>query len=144
MLQKEPDTHFSTTHSCIEVPVVPVFYLHPEIPCSTRQPSKGFPTSSMRVVAATSKEVYTLLCISPPPLSRPLLLSLPLTCFGCDQLVKNLLANAGDARDEGSIHGWGRYPGEGNGNPLQCFCLENSMDRGAWWATVQRVAKSQM
>ena len=48
-------------------------------------------------------------------------------------------ANAGDLRDVGSICGSGRYPGEGKGNPLQYSCLENPMDRGAWWATVQRV-----
>ena len=54
-------------------------------------------------------------------------------------VVKNLLANAGDA---GSISGLGRCPGGGNGNPLQYSCLENRMDRGAWWATAHRVAKS--
>ena len=42
-----------------------------------------------------------------------------------------------------SIPGLGRSPGEGNGNPLQCSCLENPMDRGAWWATVRGVTKSQ-
>ena len=42
-----------------------------------------------------------------------------------------------------SIPGSGRFPGEGNGNPLQYSCLENPMDREAWWATVHRVAKSQ-
>ena len=47
------------------------------------------------------------------------------------------------AGDLGSIPGWGRTPGEGNGNPLQYNCLENSMDRGAWQATVYGVAKSQ-
>ena len=57
-------------------------------------------------------------------------------------MVKNLLANAGDIRDVGSIPGSGRSPGEGNGNPLQYSCLENSTDRGAWWATVHGVAKS--
>ena len=46
-------------------------------------------------------------------------------------VVKNLLTNAGDARDAGSIPGPGRYPGGGNGNPLQYSCLEISMDRGA-------------
>ena len=51
-------------------------------------------------------------------------------------MVKNLPANAGGARGAGSIPGLGRSPGEGNGNPLQFSCLENSMDRGAWWATV--------
>ena len=56
------------------------------------------------------------------------------------QLVKNLPANAGDVRDMGSIPGLGRSLGEGNSNPLQYSCLENSMDRGAWWATVHGVA----
>ena len=41
------------------------------------------------------------------------------------------------------IPGWGRSPGGGHGNPLQYFCLESSMDRGAWWATVHGVTKSQ-
>ena len=57
-------------------------------------------------------------------------------------VVKNLPANAGDIRDTGSIPGLGRSPGEGNGYLLQYSCLENPMDRGAWWATVHRVAKS--
>ena len=47
-------------------------------------------------------------------------------------MVKNLPANVEEARDTGSILGVGRSPGEGNGNPLQCPCLENPMDRGAW------------
>ena len=58
-------------------------------------------------------------------------------------MVKNSPVNAGDARDVGSIPGLGRYPGERNGNPLQYSCLGNPMDRGAWWATVHVVAKSQ-
>ena len=48
-----------------------------------------------------------------------------------------------NARDRGSIPGSGRSPGEGNGNPLQCSCLENSMDRGAWLATVHGVEKGR-
>ena len=51
-------------------------------------------------------------------------------------VVKNLPANAGDLRDVGSIPGKGRSSGGGNGNPLQYSCLENPMDRGAWWAIV--------
>ena len=51
---------------------------------------------------------------------------------------KNLPANAGEA---GLILELGRSSGEGNGNPLQYSCLESPMDRGAWWATVHRVAK---
>ena len=56
--------------------------------------------------------------------------------------VKNSVANAGDSRDAALIPGLERSPGEGNGNPLQYSCLENSMDGGAWWATVYGVAKS--
>ena len=59
-------------------------------------------------------------------------------------MVKNLPANEGGVRDLGSIHGLGRSPGVGNGNPLQYSCLENSMGRGAWWATVFGAAKSDM
>ena len=65
--------------------------------------------------------------------------------FGCSSGLPRWLSgkesacNAGDAR---SIPGLGRSPGEGNGNPLQYSCLEHSMDRGAWWATVHGVAKS--
>ena len=58
-------------------------------------------------------------------------------------VVKSLLANAGDVRDTSLIPGLGRLPGEGHGKPLQYSCLENSMDRGAWQATVPGVAKSQ-
>ena len=50
--------------------------------------------------------------------------------------VKNLPASAGDVRDTGSVPGLGRPPGGGNGNPLQCSCLENPMGRGAWWSIV--------
>ena len=56
--------------------------------------------------------------------------------------VKNLPANAGDARDAGLIPGLGRAPGGGHGNPLQYSCLENSMDRRTWQATVHRVTNS--
>ena len=58
-------------------------------------------------------------------------------------VVKNLCTNAGDAREEGSVPGPGRCPGEENGTPLQYSYLENPMDRGAWWATVHGAAKSQ-
>ena len=58
-------------------------------------------------------------------------------------MVTNLPANAGDVRDTASIPGLRRFPGGGNGNPPQYFCLENPMDRGAWRAIVHGVAKSQ-
>ena len=57
-------------------------------------------------------------------------------------VVKNLPANAGDLTDLGSIPGLGRSPGGGHGNRLQYSCLENPMDKGAWLATVHRVAQT--
>ena len=53
-----------------------------------------------------------------------------------------MVENPTDSRDMGLIPGWGRSPGGGNSNPLQYSCLGNPMDRGAWWTTVHRVAKS--
>jgi len=57
-------------------------------------------------------------------------------------VVKIPPANAGDKRDVGSIPASGRSPGEGNGNPFQYSSLENPIDKGVWWATDHRVAKS--
>ena len=64
--------------------------------------------------------------------------------FPGSSAAKNLPANAGDAGDTGLIPGLGKSPGEGNGNPLQYFCMENSMDRGVWRVTVHRVTKSRI
>ena len=58
-------------------------------------------------------------------------------------VIKKPPANLGDVREVGSILGSGRSPGGGHGYPLQYACLENPMDRGAWWARVLGVAKSQ-
>ena len=58
--------------------------------------------------------------------------------------VKNPPAKAGDIRNVGSTPGLGRSPGAGHGNPLQYSCLQNPMDGGAWWATVNGVIKSQI
>ena len=63
--------------------------------------------------------------------------------FPSGAVVKNPPANAGDTGDVGSIPESGRSPGGGNGNPLRSSCLENSMDRGAWRATVHGVPKSE-
>ena len=57
-------------------------------------------------------------------------------------MVKNPPASAGEERDAGSIPGLGKPPGGGRSNPFQYACLENPMDRGAWRATVHRVAES--
>ena len=70
-------------------------------------------------------------------------LKLPLLFIGAS-LVKNQPVNTGDARDTGSIPGSERSLGEGNGNPHHYSCLENSMDGGAWQATVQRAAESDV
>ena len=64
---------------------------------------------------------------------------LALEGFPGGSVAKNLPANA---EDKGSIPGWGRSPGGGNGNPLQDSCLENPMDRGAWRAIVPGLEKS--
>ena len=56
-------------------------------------------------------------------------------------MVRNQLANPGDAGGVGLIPGSGRSPGGGNGSPLQYSCLANPMDRGAWWATVHGVTE---
>ena len=58
-------------------------------------------------------------------------------------VIKNPPVDAGDVRDAGSVPGLGRSAGGGHGNPLQYSWLENPQDRGAWWATVHGVAKSQ-
>ena len=73
-------------------------------------------------------------------MTEQLTLSLSFEASKVALVVKNLSANAGDP---GSIPGLGRSPGEGNGNPLQYSCQENPVDRGAWWATVDGVAKSR-
>ena len=65
-------------------------------------------------------------------------------CFPGGSVVKNPPANADDPRDMGSVPKSGGSPGEGHGNPLQYSCLENSMDRRAWRATVHGVAKNRI
>ena len=66
-----------------------------------------------------------------------------LTSFLDGSADKESACNAGDTGDVGSIPGSGKSPGEENSNPLQCFCLENPMDRGAWQAIVHGLPKSQ-
>ena len=71
--------------------------------------------------------------------SSRLLQNKPYWGFPCGSDGEESPCNVGDL---GSIPGSGRSPGEGNGNPLQCSCLENPMDRGGWWATVNGVTNS--
>ena len=63
--------------------------------------------------------------------------------FPGGSVVKRPAANAGISGDAGLIPGLGKLPGGGNGNPLQYLCLENLMDRGAWWAIICGITKSQ-
>ena len=72
---------------------------------------------------------------------RKLSSDLRISSFPGGSVVKNLPANVGDTEDMGLIPALGRTPGVRNGNPLQYFCLENSIDNGAWQATVHRVEK---
>ena len=76
------------------------------------------------------------------PADENLLRNMTFIGFPGGAVVKNSPASVGDARDAGSIPGLGSSPGAGNGNLLQYSCLENPMERGAWRATVHRVAKS--
>ena len=62
---------------------------------------------------------------------------------GASLVAQSGKESAYNAGDPGLVPGLGRSPGKGNGNPLQYSCLENAMDRGAWWATVHGVAKSE-
>ena len=68
---------------------------------------------------------------------------LELSCFFYSSAGKESSCNARDSGDAGLISELGRSTGVENGNPLQYSCLENPMDRGAWWATVYRVAESR-
>ena len=79
-------------------------------------------------IKATSDELARGFFITEPPGKSP--------------EVKNLLTNARDTRDTGSIPGSGRSPGKEHGNALQYSCLKNPKDRGARWDVVHRVAKS--
>ena len=68
------------------------------------------------------------------------------TCLGASQValvVQNLPTSAGDIRDIGLIPGLGRSPEGGHGKPLQYYCLETPVDKGAWWTAVCGVAKSR-
>ena len=79
-------------------------------------------------------EIFTVTCINTNKIFEGFQVAL---------VVKHPPVSAGNTGDEGSIPGSGRSPGGGNGIPLQSCCLENSVDRGAWRATVPEVTKSQ-
>ena len=101
---------------------------------------EGLPGGTAAAAAAAAKS------LQPTRLRRPWDSPGKNTRVGCHFLllvVKNLPANVGEVRDEGLITGLGRSPGKWHGNSLQYSCLESSTDRGAWQATVHRVAKSR-
>ena len=101
-------------------------------PCCVPEPKQDA-VNTMVNRQGENNLVFTALAIK-----KKKILSLWHLQFPGDAVVKNLYANAGNA---GSVPGWGRSPGEGNGNPLQYSCLENPIDRGVLWATVHGVAK---
>ena len=70
--------------------------------------------------------------------TRPVSLNPQILGFPCNSVSKESACNAGGL---GLIPGWERSPGEGNGSPFQYSCLENPMDRGAWWATVHAITR---
>ena len=78
-----------------------------------------------------------------PKMFLDLVASVAALGFQGGSVVKNLPANAGDTGDANSVHGSGRSPEGGNGNPPQYSCLENPKNRRAWWITVHEVAESQ-
>ena len=96
----------------------------------------------------TIREVFHLR-VSIPLLQVPMLLFFPLKGLPVNQLYQAFPGgpigkeSACNAEDPGLIPGLGRSPGEGNDNPLQYPCLENSVDRGTWWAIVHGVTKNQ-
>ena len=125
--------------------------------CSPRDSQESSPTLQFKSIHSSA---FSFLCsptlefgvISTQQVWFKQTIALQLSC-GCVKLsrfwvfqmalvVKNLSANAGDIRDTGSNPESGRCPGGGHGNLLLYFCLENLMDRGAWWATVHGVTKS--
>ena len=93
----------------------------------------------MLVSAIKQHESVISIHMSPP--STKSSLTKALSPYGA--VIKNLPADERGARDVGLIPTWGRSPGGGNGNPLQCSHLASSMDRGTWWATVHGIAESR-
>ena len=104
-----------------------VSYMHMVI----QQMSTTFPSCMTETLYSLSSAPFSL-----SPLQPPFYFLLPWVASQVALVVKNLSASAGDTRYRGLIPWSGRSPGEGNGNPLQYYCLENPMDKGAWQVTV--------
>ena len=102
----------------------------------------GLPGCSVVKNLPANQEIQVQSLSQEDPLAKEMATHPSILGFLGGTAVKNLLANAGDVGDPDSIPGLERYPGAGNGNPLQHPCLESSMDRGACRATVHGVAKT--
>ena len=137
---------------CLDVPFLPLLppvFFFPSC-CYLLPSSLPHPLSFPKAPGSTSHKNYTILDRPPLEKKKETLFQwrsywLQVHKAGVSQVLlvgKNLPAHAGDLRDMGSIPGSRRSPRGERGNPLQYSCLENPMDRGAWRATVDRVAKS--
>ena len=130
----------SLYHQVLNIPVDPDEMCLPKILFLSPFWNVPFAQHIQACVIVTFVIIHSLL-LTVIPLGKRVISYLPLYLYFPDgSVVKNPPANAGDMD---SVSGLGRSPGEGNGNPVQYFCLGDPMDRGAWWATVHGVAKSQ-
>ena len=130
----------SLYHQVLNIPVDPDEMCLPKILFLSPFWNVPFAQHIQACVIVTFVIIHSLL-LTVIPLGKRVISYLPLYLYLPDgSVVKNPPANAGDMD---SVSGLGRSPGEGNGNPVQYFCLGDPMDRGAWWATVHGVAKSQ-
>ena len=127
-------------HQVLNIPVDPDEMCLPKIPFLSPFWNVPFAQFIQTCVIATFVIIHSLL-LTITPLGKGVISYLPLHLYFPDgSVVKNPPANAGDMD---SVSDLGRSPGEGNGNPVQYFCLGDPMDRGAWWATVHGVVKTQ-
>ena len=130
----------SLYHQVLNIPVDPDEMCLPKILFLSPFWNVPFAQHIQACVIVTFVIIHSLL-LTVIPLGKRVISYLPLYLYFPDgSVVKNPPANAGDMD---SVSGLGRSPGEGNGNPVQYLCLGDPMDRGAWWATVHGVAKSQ-
>ena len=128
----------SLYHQVLNIPVDPDEMCLPKILFLSPFWNVPFAQHIQACVIVTFVIIHSLL-LTVIPLGKRVISYLPLYLYFPDgSVVKNPPANAGDMD---SVSGLGRSPGEGNGNPVQYFCLGDPMDRGAWWATVHGVTK---
>ena len=130
----ESKSRWENPNQCLRPPGIP-----PSLQYTEAFIQPFFVESSSYAGSHSSSQQQLLITLS-------VLYSVKYSISGASQValaVKNLPAKAGDLRDSDWIPGSGGTPGEENGNSCQYSCLENSMDRGAWWAAVREVAQSR-